>query len=74
MKNKKLIRIIAIVLAVLLVGGVVFSALFSALAEQPAAAGNPRRHQYELTMEYLENEQALHITQRLVYCNGAESG
>ena len=57
-------------LAVLLVGGVVFSALFSALAEQPAPAGNPGRHQCELTMEYLEDEQALHITQRLVYCNG----
>ncbi len=72
MQNKKLIRIIAIVLAVLLVGGVVFSALFSSLAEEKTGVGNVGRHQCELTMEYLADEQALHITQRLVYCNGAE--
>lgn len=70
MRNKKLIRIIAIVLAVLLAGGVVFGALFSALAEQPTAVGNPERHQCELTMEYLPEEQALHVLQRLVYYNG----
>ena len=70
MRNKKLIRIIAIVLAVLLAGGVVFGALFSALAEQPTVVGNPERHQYELTMEYLAEEQALHVSQRLVYYNG----
>ena len=69
MRNKKLIRIIAIVLAVLLAGGVVFGALFSSLAEQQTAVGNAGRHQCELTMEYLADEQALHITQRLVYCN-----
>ena len=71
MQNKKLIRIIAIVLAVLLAGGVVFSALFSSLAEEKTAVGNAGRHQCELTMEYLADEQALHITQRLVYCNHA---
>ena len=70
MHNKKLIRIIAIVLAVLLAGGVVFGALFSSLAEEQTGVGNVGRHQYELTMEYLADGQALHITQRLVYCNG----
>lgn len=70
MRNKKLIRIIAIVLAVLLAGGVVFGALFSSLAEEKTGVGNAGRHQCELTMEYLADEQALHITQRLVYCNG----
>ena len=71
MRNKKLIRIIAIVLVVLLAGGVVFSALFSSLAEEKTRVGNTGRHQCELTMEYLADEQALHITQRLVYCNGS---
>ena len=71
MPKKKLIRIIAIVLAVLLAGGVVFGALFSALAEQPTEVGASGRHQYDLTMEYMADEQALHITQRLVYCNGS---
>ena len=70
MHNKKLIRIIAIVLAVLLAGGVVFGALFSSLAEEQTRVGNAGRHQCELTMEYLAGEQALQITQRLVYCNG----
>lgn len=65
MKNKKLIRIIAIILAVLLVGGVVVGALFSALAEAPES----RRNQVGLTMEYLEDEQALRVAQRLVYVN-----
>ena len=71
MPKKKLIRIIAIVLAVLLAGGVVFGALFSSLAEQPTEVGNPGRHQYDLTVEYMADEQALHITQRLVYCNNS---
>ena len=69
MQNKKLIRIIAIVLAVLLAGGVVVGALLSAMAEQQTEVGNYGRHQCELNMEYLADEQALHITQRLVYTN-----
>ena len=72
MRNKKLIRIIAIVLVVLLAGGVVFSALFSSLAEEKTEVGSADRHQCELTMEYLADEQALHITQRLVYCNKSD--
>ena len=70
MRNKKLIRIIAIVLAVLLVGGVVVGALFSALAEQSAGAQISERHHCKLKMEYLDGQQALHITQRLDYFNG----
>ena len=61
MNNKRLIRIIAIVLAVLLVGGVVVGALMSALAEGTPEAGV--RNQVTLTMEYLEDEQALAVGQ-----------
>lgn len=67
MNHKRLIRIIAIVLAVLLVGGVVVGALISALAEAPSTGDARSRH--AITMEYLEGEQALRITQRLVYVN-----
>lgn len=69
MRNKKLIRILAIVLAVLLVGGVVFSALFSALSEEQTEVASVPRSQVTLSMEYLEEQQALHITQRLLYTN-----
>jgi len=72
MRNKKLIRAIAVVLAVLLVGGVVFSALFSALSEEQTGVGDSGHSQYALTMEYLDDEQALHITQRLVYVNPSD--
>ncbi len=68
-RNKRLIRALAIALAVLLAGGVVFSALFSALSEGAAPAGDGARDRYTLTMEYLEDEQALHIRQRLLYVN-----
>ena len=67
--NKRLIRIIAIVLAVLLAGGVVFGALFGALSEEQTSVGKGARSQCALEMEYLEDEQALRITQRLVYVN-----
>ncbi len=66
-RNKKLIRVIAIILAVLLAGGVVFGALFSALSEE--AQPPQERSRVELTMEYLNDEQALRITQRLIYFN-----
>ena len=72
MRNKKLIRTIAIVLAVLLVGGVVFSALVSALAEASAVPSSGRS-QCALSMEYLADEQALHITQRLIYISPADA-
>ena len=66
-RNRKLIRIIALVLVVLLVGGVVVGALVSAFAETPGEA--TARNRFEMDMEYMETEQALHIEQRLVYIN-----
>ena len=62
-RHRKIVRIIALVLVVLLVGGVVVGALISALAEETP------RHQYDITMEYLEDEQALQVSQRLIYVN-----
>ena len=69
MKNRKLIRILAITLAILLAGGVVFSALFSALAEKATEVGSDKRNRYVISMEYMPDGQALHITQRLIYTN-----
>ena len=66
-KQKRLVRIIAIVLAVLLAGGAIVSAVISiAYAEE---AVSPERNQYSITMEYLGEEQALRVSQRLVYLN-----
>ena len=67
-RNKKAVQIIALVLVILLVGGTIVGALFAALAEE----NPPARNQYELSVEYLEDEQALHIGQRLVYINDSE--
>lgn len=64
-QQRRLVRIIAIVLAVLLAGSALVSALISIAYAEEAAAPN---HQ-TITMEYLENEQALRISQRLVYTN-----
>lgn len=63
--RQKWTRVLALILAILLVGGTVLSVLVSAFAEEAA----PERDQCSLQMEYLEEEQALHITQRLVYHN-----
>ena len=65
-KNKKLIQIIAIVLAILLAGGVVVGALFSALAETAP------RDRFEIEMQYMPDEQALHVVQRLIYVNRSD--
>ena len=66
-KQQRLVRIIAIVLAVLLAGGAIISAVISiAYAEE---AEPSQRNQYSLTMEYLGEEQALRVSQRLVYLN-----
>ena len=66
-KQQRLVRIIAIVLAILLAGGAIISAVISmAYAEE---AGPVERNQYSLTMEYLGEEQALRVSQRLVYLN-----
>ena len=69
MKNRKAIRIIAIVLVFLLVGGVIVSSLMAAMAEAPSEAA---RDQYTISVEYLSDEQALRVSQRLVYINRAE--
>lgn len=63
-RNKRLVRVIAIVLAVMLAGSVIVGALFAAFAEEA-----PERDRCTMTIEYLEDEQALHIGQRLVYYN-----
>ncbi|MGN0184148.1 MAG: hypothetical protein ACI4AL_03440 [Aristaeellaceae bacterium] len=66
-KQQRLVRIIAIVLAVLLAGSAVVSAVISiAYAEE---AEPVERNQYDITMEYLGEEQALRVSQRLVYLN-----
>lgn len=66
-KQQRLVRLVAIILAVLLGLGAVVSALLSfAYAEELAPEA---RNQCELTMEYLPEEQALRISQRLVYTN-----
>lgn len=66
-KQQRLVRVVAILLAVLLGMGAIVSALLSfAYAEE---AVPEVRNQCELTMEYLPEEQALRISQRLVYTN-----
>lgn len=62
-KRQNLMRILAVVLALLIVGGTVASVLISALAEETV------RDSFTLEMEYLEDQQALHISQRLVFHN-----
>ena len=64
-KTQTIVRVIAIVLAVLMVGGMVTSVLIPSFAEEAA----PERDRYEMNIEYLEDEQALRISQRLVYHN-----
>lgn len=64
-RKQQLVRILALALVILLAGGTVLSVLVSALAEESA----PVRDQYEMSIEYMEDEQALQITQRLVYHN-----
>ena len=64
--RQKLIRLIAIVLAALLAGGAIISAVISfAYADESA----PVQNHYAFEIEYLENEQALRISQRLAYTN-----
>lgn len=69
-KQKRMVRIIAVVLAALLGLSAVISAVLSiAYAEEisPAPA-----NKCEITMEYLFEEQALRMSQRLVYTNASE--
>ena len=69
MKNRKVMRVVAIVLVALLAGGAVVSALIGALALAEEAPATQPRHRQEIKIEYLEDEQALQISQRLVYVN-----
>lgn len=68
-QRQRLVRILAVVLAVLLVGITVMSVLVSAFAEEAV----PARDSYELSIEYMKDEQALQITQRLVYHNRTDA-
>lgn len=63
-KQQKWIRIVAIALTALLLLGIIVSAISSAYAEE-----TPVCNEYTFTIEYLEGEQALRISQRLVYAN-----
>lgn len=67
-RRERLTRILAIALVAVLIGGIVLSTLVSAFAEEI-----PARNSYELNIEYMEDEQALHISQRLVYHNDTGS-
>ncbi|MEE1199606.1 MAG: hypothetical protein U0L09_03035 [Christensenellales bacterium] len=68
LNKQQFIRMIALVLVIFLLGGTVLSILVSAMAEeQPTAT-----HSCELEMDYLENQQALQITQRFVYHNTSD--
>ena len=69
MKNRhRAVRVIAIILAVLLAGGMVVSALVSFIAGN-GRAEEAARDQYAIEMEYIGDEQALRVSQRLVYTN-----
>ncbi len=63
-KQQQLIRIIAIVMAALILLGIAVSAVTGAFAEEAAALNS-----HTFTIEYLEEEQALRMSQRLVYTN-----
>ena len=62
--QKNIVRVIALVLALLLVGSAVFSIFVYGFAEEL-----PDRDAYELTVDLYEEEQALQVSQRLVYTN-----
>ena len=68
MKNRNIVRFLALLLVILLAGGAVVSALISALAEEAA----PARDRCEAAVEYMEDEQALRVTQRLFYHNPSD--
>lgn len=69
-KQKKMVRLIALILVVVLAGSVVISALLSAAyAEENASQA---QNQYAFTIEFLEDEQALRISQRLAYTNASD--
>ena len=63
--KRRVVQVLALVLALLLAGGAVVTALFSAWAETEV----PRNDSCAMTIELYEEEQALRVTQRLVYTN-----
>ena len=69
MKKKRLVQILALALAFLLAGGAVVTALISAWAE----AETPARDACEMSIVVYEEEQALQISQRLVYTNRTDA-
>lgn len=73
MKNRqrRAVRLIALVLALLLAAGAIVSVVIGfAYAEESAPAASNR---CTLTMEYLAEEQALRMSQRLVYTNASDA-
>ncbi len=70
-KQKRAVQIIAIVLAALLAAGAVVSAVLSLAYAEEAASSAPV--QCTLKMEYLAEEQALRISQRLLYVNTSDT-
>ena len=65
-KQQRIVRTIAIILAILLAGSAVISAIISLAYAEEAA---PTANEMTLTMEYLGEAQALRTSQRLVYTN-----
>ena len=70
-KQRRAVRLVAILLAALLAAGAIVSAVISLAYAEEAAPGETR-HRCTLTMEYLEEEQALRMSQRLVYTNASD--
>ena len=69
-QQRRMVRLIAIVLVALMAFSAIISAVIGlAYAEESTPS---ERDQCTLTMEYLENEQALRISQRLVYTNPSD--
>ena len=64
--KRRWVRVLAVALAVLLVAGTIASVVISMAQAEEAGSG---RDSVALELEYLEEEQALHLTQRLVYHN-----
>ena len=70
-KQKRAVRLIAIVLAALLALGAIVSAVLSMAYAEETRQDAPV--QCTLKMEYMEQEQALRISQRLLYTNTADT-
>lgn len=71
--QRRLVRLLAIVLAVLLGGSAIVSAIFSFAYAEEAMQEPSRNITQSLTIQYLEDEQALRMSQRLVYINDTQA-